>query len=279
MTRNPARCATAIGSSASAAPRRCIRRKWGRRRLGSTLTPPGAAKVQTAAHEIGTGAYTVIAMTAAERLGLALDKVDRRAWRHRIAASTGRRRVQHHRERLQRRRKGLRGDQGEDCQRGELVGGFKAPGGEDPKTLTFSQGRLVGLDGTGEDLETAMRRVANGAIEAYAENMPHGAKPDAIEQALPRDPKCSPAGPSSKDRIQFAFGAEFVELRVHRLTREIRCPRVVGAFAAGRIVERQDGDEPADGRIDLGRLLGLARSERKSTVARPASTTPTLPNT
>jgi xanthine dehydrogenase YagR molybdenum-binding subunit len=39
-----------------------------------------------------------------------------------------------------------------------------------------------------------------------------------------------------KDRIQFAFGAEFVEVRVHALTREIRCPRVIGAFAAGRIV-------------------------------------------
>jgi xanthine dehydrogenase YagR molybdenum-binding subunit len=39
-----------------------------------------------------------------------------------------------------------------------------------------------------------------------------------------------------KDRIQFAFGAEFVEVRVHKLTREIRVPRVIGAFAAGRIV-------------------------------------------
>lgn len=39
-----------------------------------------------------------------------------------------------------------------------------------------------------------------------------------------------------KDRIQFAFGAEFVEVRVHKLTREIRVPRLVGAFAAGRIV-------------------------------------------
>jgi xanthine dehydrogenase YagR molybdenum-binding subunit len=39
-----------------------------------------------------------------------------------------------------------------------------------------------------------------------------------------------------KDRIQFAFGAEFVEVRVHKLTREIPVPRIVGAFAAGRIV-------------------------------------------
>jgi xanthine dehydrogenase YagR molybdenum-binding subunit len=43
-------------------------------------------------------------------------------------------------------------------------------------------------------------------------------------------------GAKLADRIQFAFGAEFVELRVHARTREIRCSRIVGAFAAGRIV-------------------------------------------
>jgi xanthine dehydrogenase YagR molybdenum-binding subunit len=34
----------------------------------------------------------------------------------------------------------------------------------------------------------------------------------------------------------YATGAEFVEVRVHALTREIRVPRVVGAFAAGRLM-------------------------------------------
>jgi xanthine dehydrogenase YagR molybdenum-binding subunit len=45
-------------------------------------------------------------------------------------------------------------------------------------------------------------------------------------------------GARLKDRIQFAFGAEFVEVRIHALTREIRCPRAVGAFAAGQIVDQ-----------------------------------------
>ena len=36
--------------------------------------------------------------------------------------------------------------------------------------------------------------------------------------------------------IMYAFGAEFVEVRIHRSTREIRVPRIVGAFAAGRIM-------------------------------------------
>lgn len=35
---------------------------------------------------------------------------------------------------------------------------------------------------------------------------------------------------------RFSFGAEFVEVRIHARTREIRVPRMTGAFAAGRIV-------------------------------------------
>ena len=38
-------------------------------------------------------------------------------------------------------------------------------------------------------------------------------------------------------KLMFAFGAEFVEVRIHSRTREIRVPRLVGAFAAGRIVD------------------------------------------
>jgi len=34
-------------------------------------------------------------------------------------------------------------------------------------------------------------------------------------------------GTRLKDRIQFAFGAEFVEVRVHARSREIRVPRIV----------------------------------------------------
>ena len=40
-----------------------------------TVTPQGNAKVQTAAHEIGNGAYTVIALTASDRLGIAPEKI------------------------------------------------------------------------------------------------------------------------------------------------------------------------------------------------------------
>ena len=40
-----------------------------------SLFPDGTARVETAGHEIGNGAYTVVAQTAAERLGLPYEKV------------------------------------------------------------------------------------------------------------------------------------------------------------------------------------------------------------
>lgn len=43
-------------------------------------------------------------------------------------------------------------------------------------------------------------------------------------------------GSMMKDRLQFAFGAQFVEVRIDRWTGAIRVPRMVGAFAAGRIM-------------------------------------------
>jgi xanthine dehydrogenase YagR molybdenum-binding subunit len=43
-------------------------------------------------------------------------------------------------------------------------------------------------------------------------------------------------GPEFKNGIAYAFGAEFVEVRVNRWTREIRVPRLLGAFAAGHIM-------------------------------------------
>jgi xanthine dehydrogenase YagR molybdenum-binding subunit len=43
-------------------------------------------------------------------------------------------------------------------------------------------------------------------------------------------------GTGRKDVTAFAFGAHMVEVRIHRLTREIRVARVVSAFAAGTIV-------------------------------------------
>ena len=200
-----------------------------------TMTPQGAVKVQTAAHEIGNGAYTVIALTASDKLGVALDRITVElgdsdlppapvAGGSNTTASVC----------------NVVAKACEEIRARIAEAAVKAPdgpfAGKDGARLVLADGTLKGPDGTAEALEAAIGRVSNGAIEAYAENIPNGVAADGIKK-LYLGHAALAGGAKLKDRIQFAFGAEFVEVRVHLRTREIRCPRIVGAFAAGRIVD------------------------------------------
>jgi len=199
-----------------------------------TLTPQGTAKVQTAAHDIGNGAYTVIALTASDKLGIALDKIavelgDSELPPAPVAGGPN-------------TTASVCNVVAQACEqiRSRIAQAAVAAkdgkfAGKDPRNLVLVGGELKGLDGDAEPLETAVARVSNGAMEAYAENIPHGVPPDGLKK-LYQGHGMLAGGAEMKDRIQFAFGAEFVEVRVHALTREIRCPRVVGAFAAGQVV-------------------------------------------
>jgi xanthine dehydrogenase YagR molybdenum-binding subunit len=101
---------------------------------------------------------------------------------------------------------------------------------------------------------------ANGAIEAYYENTPKGAPNDAIKKLYRGQPSFV-GGANAKDSIRFAFGAQFVEVRVHSMTGEIRVPRAVGVFAAGRIVN------PLTARSQLmgGMIWGISAALHEAT--------------
>ncbi|HZD89412.1 MAG TPA: molybdopterin cofactor-binding domain-containing protein, partial [Pseudolabrys sp.] len=82
--------------------------------------------------------------------------------------------------------------------------------------------------------EDAFKKLGAGAIEEYAEYLPPGAGPDAMKKLYAGTPYLG--GGSHGEKLMYALGAEFVEVRVHALTREVRVPRIVGAFAAGHIM-------------------------------------------
>jgi xanthine dehydrogenase YagR molybdenum-binding subunit len=200
-----------------------------------TLFPQGTARVQTAAHEIGNGAYTVIALTAADKLGIGIDKISVEigdsdlppapvAGGSNTTASVCNvvaKACEQIRERLA----------------NAAVSGKDAVfSGQDPSQLVLADWNLKGPNGRTMPLGDAIDRASNGAIEAYAENVPHGVPPEALKK-LYQGHATLAGGAKMKDRIQFAFGAEFVEVRVHARTREVRAPRLVGAFAAGQIVD------------------------------------------
>jgi xanthine dehydrogenase YagR molybdenum-binding subunit len=93
---------------------------------------------------------------------------------------------------------------------------------------------LTAPDGATEKLEDTFRRLGVSAIEEYAEYAPEGVKPDAVK-SLYAGKGAMTGGPKGR-KLMYAMGAEFVEVRVNAATREIRVPRIVGAFAGGRIM-------------------------------------------
>jgi xanthine dehydrogenase YagR molybdenum-binding subunit len=129
----------------------------------------------------------------------------------------------------------------------------------DPALFKLQSGRLSSPDGAFEALERAVARL--GEVCEYAENTPHGTPRILgikllIARGLPLI-----AGGALKDRAQFAFGAHFVEVRVHRHTGEIRVPRAVGAFAAGRIVNPRTAKSQLMG----GQIWGISAALLEAT--------------
>ncbi len=167
------------------------------------LTPDGSARVETAAHEIGNGIYTVAAQVAAERLGLPVDKITV------VLGDTL-------------------------WPPSPVAGGSITTASVCSAIAEACDGIRAQLGGEG-DLVVALKAKGSGAIENYVEWVPHGSKPGAVRALYEGMPKIA-GGAKLEDRIQFAFGAQFVEVRIHARTKEIRVPRIVGAFAAGKIM-------------------------------------------
>ncbi|MBL6459100.1 xanthine dehydrogenase family protein molybdopterin-binding subunit [Belnapia sp. T6] len=199
-----------------------------------TLTLEGKARVQIAAHDIGTGAYTVIAITAADRLGLEIGKVVVELGGSELPAAGLAAGSSHTAGICNAVAKACEGVRQRLAQ--AAVTSNDGPlAGQDPAKLTLSAGALRAPGGAAEDLPKALARVTTGVLEVYAENIPKGLPPESIGKVYQGQMAMS-RGHSREDATTYTFGAQFVEVRVHALTREVRVPRAVGAFAAGTIV-------------------------------------------
>ena len=229
-----------------------------------SLTASGRANVALAAHEIGTGAYTTLALTAAHALGLEVANVVVQlgdsdlppvppAGGSNNAASTTHVVVKACEE--VRRRLAEAAVAAEDSP-------FH---GADPTTLTLAAGTLRDAGGRSEPLSRSVPRTG-GRLEVYAENIPAGLPAGAMA-ALYDGRATMSRGNSRKDVTAFAFGAHCLEVRVHSLTREIRVPRVVSAFASGHIIN------PVTARSQYvgGVIWGLSSALHEATDVDPVS--------
>ncbi|HEV2700015.1 MAG TPA: xanthine dehydrogenase family protein molybdopterin-binding subunit [Steroidobacteraceae bacterium] len=223
-----------------------------------TLTPEGKATVALAGHEIGTGAYTVVALAASEFLGLPLENVsvlmgDSDLPPVMIAggsnnAASATNAVAKACEDLRSR-----------MARAAVAADDSPLKGADPAALKLVKGRLIDQAEHFEDWSPVVSRLGHH-VEAYVENVPQGLPAGAFGDMAKGKPVMLRGG-GRKDATTYAFGAHFVEIRVHRRTRELRVARVVSAFAAGTIVN----PKAAHSQLMGGAIWGLSSALLEAT--------------
>lgn len=181
----------------------------------------GRANVQIAAHEIGTGVMTVVAQMAAERLGIALEQVQVELGDSKFPPVP------------------VAGGSNQTASCCSVV--MQACDAIVAKLNKGAQAETVG--GAGADgIRQKFDRLGVSTLEEYAEFVPEAAKPNAVTGLFTNpikklyDGVPTLVGGSKGEKLMYAMGANFIEVRVHALTREIRVARMVGAFAAGRIM-------------------------------------------
>lgn len=241
------------------------------------------AIVEVGTHEIGTGIRTVVAITVADLLGLPLEAVEVRIGDSQLPAaplSAGSNSTaticsvlakccEEIRERLA---KAASGDKrsalyGCDSKLIRLIDG-RAVFTHDPQAVAPSHPQVSSkqperdlpkpatkVEGKAESLGIALRRVSRGKpLVQRTSNTPHGLPPVIGPALVNKGKPVMMGGARLKDRMQFAHGAHFVEVRVSRATGMVRVSRMVGVFAGGRIMNPRT----AYAQLQGGQVWGLS---------------------
>ena len=208
-------------------------------RLSTDASGTVRALVQTASQDLGTGTYTVMTQLAADALGLPPEQVRFELGDSRMppspvsggsmtAASTGsavHAACTSAREKLA----------------ALAIADTASPlHGALASAVSAADGRLFMTNDSskGEPIAALLRRQPNGMVEAKADTAPSR---DAAAHS------------------SHAFGAVFVEVRVDRELGEIRIPRVVAAYGAGKILNAKTARSQLQGGIVWG--IGMALEE------------------
>ena len=216
----------------------------------ATLRADGTAEVAAATHEIGSGTATLMALIAAEELGLPIERI---------------------RVRL--------GDT--DLPAAPVHGASRNAGSVGPAVQAAARAlreRVLALAGSGRNeagpLADVLARA--GVPEITVEE--RAGPPELDDQAFAtlasgintiRQPK-------TKTAAMYAFGAHFVEVRVQPARGEVRVSRIVSRFAAGRILNPTGARSQVMGGVVMGIGMALREAVRwDPIVGRQVSASPT----
>jgi xanthine dehydrogenase YagR molybdenum-binding subunit len=203
------------------------------------LRADGTACIYSAASDMGPGTYTSMSQVAADTLGLPLEKIEFRLGDTDLPtapvhggsitmASVG--------SAVQAAGVAVR-DRVLALARGDRESPLF---GLNTDAVTFQGGRVFRTDepAQGEDVTAVLRRRGLEQVDAHAEAAP---------------------GSEQEKFSMHAFGAVFAEVRIDPGSCEIRVPRMVGAYASGRIVNPKTARSQCIGGMMMG--LGMALME------------------
>ena len=181
------------------------------------LAKNGRLTVETDMTDIGTGTYTILAQTAAEMLGVALDQVDVRLGDSRYPQGAG---------------------------SGGQFGAASSTAGVYAACVKLREQVAARLGYTGSDVE-----FANGRVRAGGNSRP---LLDAVAAGELAGEDAMEYGDLSKRFAQQTFGAHFVEVAVDADTGEIRIRRMLAVCAAGRIINPTAARSQIIGAMTMG---------------------------
>jgi len=188
------------------------------------LERDGSILVQTDMTDLGTGSYTIIAQTAAEMMGVPLDKVSVKLGDSSFPESSG---------------------------SGGQWGAASATSGVYAACVKLREQIAEKL---GFDAEKAVFEDSKVKVGSKTYSLKKAARK---ERLIVEDTMTY--GELSKEYAQDTFGAHFVEVAVHEYTKEIRVKRMLAACHAGRILNPKAARSQVIGAMTWG--LGAALME------------------
>jgi xanthine dehydrogenase YagR molybdenum-binding subunit len=203
-----------VGMGAAAGFRNNLNMKSGAR---VRLNAQGLVTVETDMTDIGTGSYTIIAQTAAEMMGVPLDKVVVRLGDSSFPSSSG-----------------SGGQWGANSSTAGVYAACVKLREAVAQRLGFNDNDVQFVD---NEVRSGNRRVSLGSAAVEAEIVVE----DAMEY-----------GGLDKTYQQSTFGAHFVEAAVHSFTGEIRVRRMLAVCAAGRILNPKSARSQVIGAMTMG---------------------------
>ena len=233
-----------------------------------TYTRPGTARLRLAgdlgcivtgaAHELGGGTYTIAQQIVANELGVPIDLIRVELGDSDLAVN------------------GVAGGSTQTASFGSAVldacrkmrtelaaavtGSGGALEGADAATLSFAEGRIADGDGRVIPLGRAFDTVPFGVLELAGGWVPQ-ADGNSSAREFYRSGAAKQVGFITDAHARAAFGAQFVEVAVNTMTGEVRVPRMLGAFAFGRVMN----ERTARSQLTGGMIWGVGSALHEAT--------------